>query len=567
MSAMQRIVYESTRACRDSAGKGLSAHRQQAGAVSLEQAIVAGMPDDGGLYVPSGFPRLPDRVFDPTPLCYSDLAMLVLKPFFADWEESRLQQLLEAAYGEAGYFDTTEICPLTPLPGLSSELAMAGSDGQEVYLLELFHGKTGAFKDLALSVLGGLLKESLFLIGEHRVPLVLAATSGDTGSATLAGLARIPGILTAVLYPADGTSEIQRLQMVTQDGRSCFVAGIKGDFDDAQRLVKRLFNKNAHRSPGSTAERATQKLAGTGSFSDSEMSGKSEISGLFSGVLLSSANSINIGRVLLQIVYYVKAWRDLAARDALGPDKTMHVAVPSGNFGDILAAKYAKEMGLPIGRLLCASNANKVLADFFATGVYDRRRDLVKTDSPSMDILVSSNLERLLYLASGRDPCRTAQLMSELSQRGWFEINQKEKRYLADFTGGWCGDISARSCIAKVWSTDKVLLDPHTATAVEVLQRTIGGLGNSGPIVVAATANPFKFPQVCLESLGVEASARGSLASAHRLSMITGLELPLFITELESKAILNNKILELDEVEGALAEFVKSSLQNSLSPK
>ena len=180
---------------------------------------------------------------------------------------------------------------------------------------------------------------------------MLFRSSGDTGSATLAGLAQIPGILTAVLYPADGTSEIQRLQMVTQDGRSCFVAGIKGDFDDAQRLVKRLFNKNAHRSPGSTAERATQKLAGTGSFSDSEMSGKSEISGLFPGVLLSSANSINIGRVLLQIVYYVKAWRDLAARDALGPDKTMHVAVPSGNFGDILAAKYAKEMGLPIGRL------------------------------------------------------------------------------------------------------------------------------------------------------------------------------------------------------------------------
>lgn len=561
MGAMQRIVYESTRACRDSAGKGLSAHRQEAGAVSLEQAIVAGMPEDGGLYVPSGFPRLPDRVFDPTPLRYSDLAMLVLKPFFADWEEARLQQLLEAAYGEAGYFDTKEICPLTPLPGLSSELAMAGSDGQEVYLLELFHGKTGAFKDLALSVLGGLLKESLLRQGEGRVPLVLAATSGDTGSATLAGFARVPGVLAAVLYPAEGTSEIQRLQMVTQDGQSCFVAGIKGDFDDAQRLVKRLFNKNSHKPLGPSAERAAQELPEMGSSSGNETSG------LFPGVLLSSANSINIGRLLLQIVYYVKAWRDLAARGALGPDKTMHVAVPSGNFGDILAAKYAKEMGLPIGRLLCASNANKVLADFFATGVYDRRRDLVKTDSPSMDILVSSNLERLLYLASGRDPCRTAQLMSELSQRGWFEINQKEKRYLGDFIGGWCGDISARSCIAKVWSTDKVLLDPHTATAVEVLQRTIGAFGNSGPIVVAATASPFKFPQVCLESLGVEASARGSLASAHRLSMITGLDLPSFITELESKAIINNKILELDEVERALAEFVKSSLQSSGSPE
>jgi threonine synthase len=512
------------------------------------------MPDDGGLYVPSGLPRLPERVFDPAPLRYADLAMLVLQPFFADWEQSRLRQVLEAAYGsQATYFDTEEICPLTPLPGLSSELALAGSEGQEVYLLELFHGRTGAFKDLALSVLGGFLQESLKMVGEERIPLVLAATSGDTGSATLSGLANVPGILTAVFYPAEGTSEIQRLQMTTQAAKSSFVAGVRGDFDDAQRLVKRLFAQNAHQTRGAQVS----EVSGTA------MPASNEDAGLFPGVVLSSANSINVGRLLPQIVYYVKAWRGLAARGALGPDKLMHVAVPSGNFGDILAAKYAKEMGLPIGRLLCASNANKVLADFFATGVYDRRRELVKTDSPSMDILVSSNLERLLYLASGRDPDRTAELMNDLAQRGWFEISEKEKRYLADFSGGWCGDISARSCIAKVWSTDKVLIDPHTATAVEVLQRSAGSFAKSGPVVVAATASPFKFPEVCLESLGVEASARGSLASARRLSTITGVPLPAFISELESKSIIHNKIIDLDEAVTALSEFVAAALSGA----
>lgn len=511
------------------------------------------MPDDGGLYVPSGLPRLPERVFDPASLSYAELATLVLQPFFSGWEHGRLERIIESAYGHAprevaaesseksagesplACFDTKEICPLVPLGGLSSEI----DDGPEIYLLELFHGRTGAFKDIALGVLGGLLKESLDRLGEARTSLVLAATSGDTGSATLTGFAGVPGILTAVLYPAEGTSDIQRLQMTTQQSPSCFVAGVKGNFDDAQRLVKRLF--------GEDARLASAGLAAANS------------AGLFPGVVLSSANSISIGRLLPQIVYYVKAWRDLAARDALGPGQIMNVAVPSGNFGDILAAKYAKEMGLPIGRLLCASNANKVLADFFATGVYDRRRELVPTASPSMDILVSSNLERLLFMASGGDPERTAGLMDDLARRGWFEINDAEKRYLSDFCGGWCGDASAKSSIAKVWSTDKVLIDPHTATAVEVLQRTVNAFSNSGPVVVAATASPFKFPESCLEALGAEASSRGSLVSARRLSSLTEIPLPAFILGLEQKPVVCDRVVALNEVKPALAAFVSAA--------
>ncbi|MCE5256384.1 MAG: threonine synthase [Spirochaetaceae bacterium] len=548
---MQRITYRSTRTRRNPAGKDPSACRRSADMVSIEEAIARGMPDDGGLYVPSGLPPLPARVFDSAPLGYAELASLVLRPFFPDWEDGTLESILKSAYcGPSGpatlaCFDKEEISPLVPLPGLSAEID--GNGGMEISLLELFHGRTGAFKDMALSVLGDLLKESLKCMGEDRTALVLTATSGDTGSATLAGFADMPDILQAVLYPAEGTSDIQRLQMITQDSRSCFVAGVRGNFDDAQRTAKQLFGKNR------------AMTAGLGS------SPGSSHEGLFPGILLSSANSINIGRLLPQIVYYVKAWRDLATRGRLGPGQLMNVAVPSGNFGDILAAKYAKEMGLPIGRLLCASNANKVLADFFATGVYDRRRNLVKTDSPSMDILVSSNLERLLFMASGGNSERTAGLMEELGGQGWFEIDADEKKYLADFSGGWCGDASARSAIAQVWQTDGILIDPHTATAVEVLQRNAGIFGNSGPVVVAATASPFKFPEVCLAALGEGSNDKASdgdttpVAVARRLSSLTGIPLPTFILDLEKKPVVHEAILDLDEVEPALAAFAASA--------
>lgn len=498
--------------------------------VGIETAIVRGMPPDGGLYVPTFLPALPARVFDPSPLSYAELARLVLEPFFPGWEDGSLGAVLDAAYGLPAVgrpcFDAPEIAPLVPLAG-----------GASLYLLELFHGRTGAFKDLALSVLGGFLRESLDRLGRKEPVLVLVATSGDTGSAALEGLSQVEGVHTAVFYPSEGTSEIQRLQMTTTGLEGRFVAGVDGNFDEAQSAVKRVFAR---------AARGEGPLAGAS---------------------LSSANSINIGRLLPQIVYYVAAWRALASRGVLGEGGLMHAAVPTGNFGDILAAKYAKEMGLPIGKLLCASNANKVLADFFATGVYDRRRELVKTESPSMDILVSSNLERLLYMASGGNPERVSALMGELAARGWFRIGEAEKAYIADFASGWCSDFSAKSTIAEVWRSSSVLIDPHTATAVEAAVRISDSLVPAAPIVVASTASPFKFPRACLEALSDGAlrgrkktTMRGDLELAGLLSERTGRPIPEPIGVLAGKPILHEKVIAVDGVEEALGDYVHRNM-------
>ena len=529
---MKPILFKSTR---------ISPGRGHEDAVGIETAIVRGMPRDGGLYVPTCLPALPARVFSPEPLSYTALARLVLEPFFSGWGEA-LAPILDLAYarGGSGKFDTPSITPLSPLPELGKD------GGSALYLLELFHGRTCAFKDLALSVLGGFLRESLDRLGRKEPVLVLTATSGDTGSAALEGLSGIRGVHSAVFYPRGGTSEIQRLQMTTVGKEGHFVAGIEGNFDDAQSAVKAVFGRAA-RGEGPLAK-----------------------------AFLSSANSINIGRLLPQIVYYVAAWRNLSSLGALGPGGLMHVAVPTGNFGDILAAKYAKEMGLPIGALICASNANKVLSDFFATGVYDRKRELLKTDSPSMDILVSSNLERLLYMASGSNPERVSSLMGDLAALGRFEINAREKAYIADFKAGWCSDYSAGSVIAEAWRSCGILVDPHTATAVEVAVRAAGSLQPAAPVVVASTASPFKFPRACLEALGEpiiaagqapgtgNAGAAGDLGLAARLAEITGKTMPEPICMLSSKKVVHDRVLKLSEVEAALAGYVDTMPEGGL---
>ncbi len=522
---MQPILFQSTRI---SPG-GRSAP------VGIETAIVRGMGPDGGLYVPTRLPALPSRALDPAPLPYSDLAYMVLAPFFPGWEDGSLRAILEKAYGQDSampYFDNPEIAPLTPIC-----LAGPSEGSARLHLLELFHGRTCAFKDMALSVLGGFLRESLDRLGRKEPVLVLTATSGDTGSAALEGLSSVEGIHTAVFYPKQGTSEIQRLQMTTVGAEGRFVAGIEGNFDDAQTAVKAIFEK-----------------AGRGE-------------GRLAGLRLSSANSINIGRLLPQIVYYVAAWRALALEGVLGEGGLMHVAVPTGNFGDILAAKYAKEMGLPIGRLVCASNANKVLADFFATGVYDKRRVLMKTESPSMDILVSSNLERLLFMASGGKPERVSELMSELAARGWFRIDEAEKAYISDFSSGWCSDSSAKSVISEVWKSCSILIDPHTATAIEVALRVSEKLQPPAPIVVAATASPYKFPRACLEALNSSAGGckwkdalAGDLDLAGRLSAMTGIPLPASIRDLASKPVVHDRVLPVGGVEDALGDYASANL-------
>ncbi|HET7838376.1 MAG TPA: threonine synthase, partial [Rectinemataceae bacterium] len=397
--------------------------------------------------------------------------------------------------------------------------------------LELFHGSTLAFKDLALSLMGGLVGMARERLGESRDLLVLVATSGDTGKAALAGFSDRPGLRVAVFYPERGVSPVQRLQMVSHAAGNAFVAGIHGDFDQAQGGVKEIF---------SSAQTA------------SELGNR--------GFALTSANSINVARLLPQIVYYVKAWRDLRDAGGLGSGGTMDVAVPTGNFGNILAAWYAKRMGLPIGRLICASNRNHVLADFFATGRYDRNRSLHQTASPSMDILVSSNLERLVFAASGEDPHRTAELMLSLSRSGSFSLRGSERAFLGEFVADWADDEEAGSEIARVFSESGYLIDPHSAVAAAVLGKIRRREGETRPTVLASTASPFKFPGFVARAVGLgPASATGTEAEldlADRLAEHAGLELPAAVSRLRGASVLHGSVVEPDQMKAALLGFI-----------
>lgn len=510
LPSMETISYRSTRSDR---------------VVGVETAIAEGLSPDGGLYVPTFLPALPDRAFDPAPLSYAELALLVLRPFFPGWEDGSLERILRNAYANADdpKFFRPEIAPLRAM-------------GDGTALLELFHGRTAAFKDLALSVMGGLLRESLDRLGVRDEVLVLAATSGDTGSAALEGFSSVPGVKTAVLYPDSGTSEIQRLQMTCVPRERRYVAALRGDFDDAQRAVKSVFA-------------ATARGAGA-----------------LAGVRLSSANSINMGRLLPQIVYYVKAWRDLAFGEGApgaGTRVRPDVAVPTGNFGDILAAWYAKRMGLPLGTLICASNANRVLADFFATGQYDRRRTLVKTESPSMDILVSSNLERLLFEVCGRDSGRISSLMGDLANKGQFALTNAERAGLGDFRAGWADDAAGAREAGRVWKERGVLVDPHTAVALQVSRRlrsTGGAAGEAGaPLVVVSTASPYKFPRACARALDMEIpEGADDFAVADLLARRTGEPMPSPLAALAGSRPNHRDVLDRDQVESALAAFAKA---------
>lgn len=470
--------------------------------VSVERAIVDGLAPDGGLYVPRVFPGLPERVFDPAPLEYSQLAALVLEGYFPDWDRECLEAEVKRACAS---FDAVESfsgaigaqdSPGAPSAALDPAPLVEACGMQ---YLELFRGPTCAFKDFALSLMGSLLRKAMDRLGMKERVAILVATSGDTGSAALAGFRYKPGVSTIVYYPATGTSTIQRLQMTTTPDPAQAVFGIRGSFDDAQRGVKRIF---------ADSERI---------FRDT-------------GIRLSSANSINVARLLPQIVYYVKAWRDLAARGRLGPGGRMDVAVPTGNFGDILAAHYARQMGLPVGRFICASNRNNVLADFFRTGVYDRRREFVVTSSPSMDILVSSNLERAVFEATGRDPERTSSLMRSLSETGVYALSEGERAWFADFEGGWTDEAGTEAEIGRVFRESGYLVDPHTAVASAVVSPRVvvapavevppmveaPPIVVAQPIVVCATASPFKFPAVCLKALRASGSGAAGLKGEGR---------------------------------------------------
>lgn len=475
-------------------------------AVTAAQAILSGMAPDGGLYMPERIPVL--ALPGPGDSGYASLAGRLIAPFFSGYSSGEAERIAAAAY-----HDTFSAAEVTPLVGVG-----------DAYVLELFHGPTAAFKDMALSFLPGALSTARdrFLPGVGL--LILAATSGDTGSAAMAGFCDMPGIGVIVFYPEEGISPVQKAQMLTIPGHNLEAVGIRGNFDDAQAGVKRI-------------------LGGVEGLTDA-------------AIRLSSANSINVGRLLPQMPYYFEAYRRLVETGAVRAGERVDFAVPSGNFGDILAGYLAGLAGLPVGRLLCATNANSVLCDFFHTGVYDRRRPLRNTLSPSMDILVSGNLERLLFLASGRDPGRVAELMSRLSQQGWYAVEDDMRKAIRDsFVGASVSDEETLATIGKVYREYGYLLDPHTATGWKAMEdhRASGEAGRA--TVVLATASPFKFPLTVLRALGED--PKDSAALPDRLSDRTGIPVPTALEGIGRKKPLRHSIVDRDAMAGFVAQSAR----------
>ena len=431
--------------------------------VTASQAILKGLADNGGLFVPESIPALDVDLNDLAKMDYQQVAYEVMSRMLTDFTEEELKDCINRAYDKK--FDTPVIAPLVKKAG--------------AYYMELFHGSTIAFKDMALSILPYLLVTSAKKNNVKNDIVILTATSGDTGKAALAGFADVPGTKIIVFYPKNGVSPIQEKQMVTQKGANTSVVGIIGNFDDAQTGVKNMFNDKE------LAKVMNEK-----------------------GYQFSSANSINIGRLVPQMVYYVYAYTRLIAKGEIKAGDKINVVVPTGNFGNILAAYYAKEMGLPIAKFICASNENKVLYDFFETGVYDKNREFILTTSPSMDILISSNLERLIYRISGDDSAKNAELMETLLTEGKYQITDEMKKKLSEFYGNYASEEETAATIKKVYESDRYILDTHTAVAAAVYDKYVAATGDKTPTVIASTASPYKFTRSVMEAIDATYTAR-----------------------------------------------------------
>ncbi len=478
--------------------------------VSAERAVINGLAPDGGLYVPESFPELsPGAMRDA--MKYADRARIVMAPYFQGFDGMR--DAVEAAY-HGGRFDGPEVAPVTVAGGAC--------------YLELWHGPTCAFKDMALQVLPHLFKMSRKMTGQSGDICILTATSGDTGKAALEAFRDIPGIRVICFYPHGGVSETQRLQMVTQEGANLLVSAVRGNFDDAQSGVKKLFD-------------------------DTDLKDRAALA----GVSFSSANSINWGRLAPQIAYYVSAYAQMCAMGKIKPGDRLNFCVPTGNFGNILAGWIAGQMGLPLGRLICASNANNVLTDLIARGRYDRRRELKLTISPSMDILLSSNWERCLYLLSGGDSELVNGCMSSLREEGVYDLPDKVKGRLSeDFYGGCCGDSETKATIRSVFEKEGALLDPHTAVARAVYDGYVHRTGDDTPTVIVSTANAYKFCGAVLEALtGKERPDSAELAE--ELQRLTGISCPVALMGLSQKPVLHETVAEPGEMRRVVERFIK----------
>ena len=488
--------------------------RDAAVRMDAAEAIKMGLSRDGGLLTPCGIPQI-DRAFleSLVNVRYQERAAKVMGLYLTDYTYEELSGFAENAYGPEK-FDCDAVAPVRTVD-------------ETTHCLELWHGPTSAFKDMALQMLPYLLTASLKKTGEEKTVCILVATSGDTGKAALEGFRDVDRTKILVFYPDGGVSEIQKLQMVTQEGRNVGVCAVRGNFDDAQTGVKRIFSDAQLR----------ETLASRGYF-------------------LSSANSINWGRVLPQIVYYVSSYCDLLASGDIEEGQTVNVCVPTGNFGNILSGFYAKKMGVPIGRLICASNENNVLTDFIRTGTYDRNRPFYQTASPSMDILISSNLERLLYLLSGSDE-EVRGYMQALAETGRYTVSERVFRAVqAEFSCGFCTDAQGAQTIGKTFREKNYLLDTHTAVACTVLEGYRAETGDGTLTVVESTASPFKFCASVLDALGVTEHQPGTKVLG-QLTAVTGREAPLPLASLAGKTPRFGEVADKTAMQSVVTEFLQ----------
>ncbi len=480
--------------------------------VTASQAILQGLSPDGGLFVPTVIPRLATPMDKLSKMNYQELAYEVLSLFLTDYSEEELKDCIYKAYDEK--FDTADIAPLKKI-------------GQSHYL-ELFHGATIAFKDMALSILPHLLTKAAKKNNISDEIVILTATSGDTGKAALAGFADVKGTQIIVFYPKDGVSKVQEKQMITQKGDNTHVIGIDGNFDDAQTGVKRIFG-------------------------DRDLEDRMKAA----GYRFSSANSINIGRLLPQIVYYVYSYVELYRRNELSDGDLINFVVPTGNFGNILAAYYAKKMGLPIGKLICASNDNKVLFDFFKTGIYDRNREFVLTISPSMDILVSSNLERLIYHIADEDTDKTLELMNALNSSGRYEITSDMRKNLEGFIGGYATVEETKEAISKLYKESGYVIDTHTAVAVSVYDKLSGDDRDSVNTVIVSTASPYKFAENVLDAVGKHSIPEDDYEQAKLLEEISGAPIPSAMEEIHFAKVRHNGVCKTEDMMVEVKKLLK----------
>ena len=485
--------------------------------VSAAQAIAQGISKDGGLFVPQEFPKYDENTFKALlKTDYKGRAKKVFSDFLSDFTEEEISDCVEKAY-TAQKFGGENPAPIS----------YCNLDGTTLNILELWHGPTCAFKDMALQILPHLLTKSLKKKYDGKTAVILVATSGDTGKAALEGFKDVEHTKIVVFYPVDGVSPMQKHQMNTQEGENVRVCAIKGNFDDAQTGVKKIF----------TTPSVAEKLAEN-------------------NMLFSSANSINWGRLLPQIVYYISAYCDLVNDGKIELGDKINVVVPTGNFGNILASYYASLMGLPINKFICASNENKVLYDFFRTGTYDRKREFILTTSPSMDILISSNLERLIYRIAGNDADKNRELMSALTGNGKYEITEEMKAQLADFYGNFASEAETAAEIRRLYEKCGYVIDTHTAVASAVYGKYVAETGDHKTTAIASTASPFKFTRSVMDAIDTKYDVMGDFELVDELSKIAKVKVPGAIEEIRTAPILHDTQCDVDKMKDTVKSFL-----------